>query len=154
MNSHLSLHSKHSFLLTFGKLSTRSDNLLCITLWLSINFSLYVIFLLSSSSLIGTEKVICFSVFSPKHLNWPLKPSANCLIMKWWSYVMIFYYFCHNKTFLCICEWLLYFLMVLFLLLCINFFCCKLFQIITKPFNTIFSPIKFVTVLSFIKWTN
>ena len=35
---------------------------------LSINFILYVIVLpLSSSFLIGTEKVINFSVFSPKH---------------------------------------------------------------------------------------
>ena len=35
---------------------------------LSINFNLCVIFLfLSSSLLISTEKVIYFSVFSPKH---------------------------------------------------------------------------------------
>ena len=66
------------------KLSTRLDSEVDINLKLSINFSLYVIvLLLSSSFLIGTEKVIYFSVFSPKHSNWPLKSSANCLIMNW-----------------------------------------------------------------------
>ena len=66
------------------KLSARSDNLLCINLQLSINLILYVIILPSSSfsCLIGIEKVIYFSVFSPKHSNWPLHSSANSLIMK------------------------------------------------------------------------
>ena len=41
---------------------------------LSINFIFYVIFL---SFLIGTEKVIYFSVFSPKHANCPLNSSAH-----------------------------------------------------------------------------
>ena len=46
------------------KLSTRLDSEVHINLKLSINFSLYVIFLLLSSAfLIGTEKVIYFSVF-------------------------------------------------------------------------------------------
>ena len=40
-----------------------------------------------SSFLIGTEKVIYFSVFSPKYLNWPSNSFASCLIMKWKSYV-------------------------------------------------------------------
>ena len=48
----------------------RLDSEVDINLKLSINFSLYVIVLpLSSSFLIGTEKVIYFSVFSPKHSN-------------------------------------------------------------------------------------
>ena len=66
------------------KLSTRLDSEVDINLKLSINFSLYVIvLLLSSSFLIGTEKVIYFSVFSPKHSNWPSNSSANCSIKKW-----------------------------------------------------------------------
>ena len=48
----------------------RFDSEVDINLKLSINFSLYVIVLqLSNSFLISTEKVIYFSVFSPKHLN-------------------------------------------------------------------------------------
>ena len=59
-----------------AKLSTRLDNELDINLKLSIDFILYDIFtILSLPSLsifvicflIGTEKVISFSVFSPKH---------------------------------------------------------------------------------------
>ena len=70
------------------KLSARLDSEVDINLKLSINFSLYVIVLpLSSSFLIGTEKVIYFSVFSPKHSNWPSNSFANCLIIKWLSYV-------------------------------------------------------------------
>ena len=54
------------------KLSARFNNELDINLKPSINFILYVIDLqLASSFLIGTEKVIYFSVFSPKHLNCP-----------------------------------------------------------------------------------
>ena len=50
------------------KLSARLDSEVDINLKLSINFSLHVIILLLSSSfLIGTEKVIYFSVLSPKH---------------------------------------------------------------------------------------
>ena len=53
-----------------GKLSARLDNLLGINLKLSINFILCVIVLpLSSSFLTGTEKVLYFSVFTPKHSN-------------------------------------------------------------------------------------
>ena len=64
------MHAGHYFLKIPDKLSTRSENLLCINLQLSINFSLKVIFLsLAAYFLIGTEKVIYFSVFSPKHLN-------------------------------------------------------------------------------------
>ena len=66
------------------KLSTRLDNEVDINLKLSINFNLYVIVLpLSSSLLIGTEKVIYFSVFSPKHSSWPWNYFASLLIMKW-----------------------------------------------------------------------
>ena len=73
-----------SLLLISDKLSARSDNVLCINLQLSINSILYVItLLLSFSFLIGTEKVMYFSVFSPKHSNWPLNSSANSLIIKW-----------------------------------------------------------------------
>ena len=59
------------------------DNEVDINLKLSRNFSLYlIVLLLSSSFLIGTEKVIYFSVFSPKHSNQPLNSFANCLTMK------------------------------------------------------------------------
>ena len=52
------------------KLSTSFDNGTDINLRLSINSSFYVILLpLSSSFLIGNEKVIYFSVFPPKHSN-------------------------------------------------------------------------------------
>ena len=69
------------------KLSTRLDSEVDINLKLSINFSLYeIILLLSSSFLIGTEKVIYFFVFSPKNSNWPSNSFAN-LIIKWLSYV-------------------------------------------------------------------
>ena len=48
-----------------------------------MNLSLDVVALqLSCSFLIGTEKVIYFSVFSPKHSKLPLNSLANCLIMK------------------------------------------------------------------------
>ena len=78
-----SIHFLHSLLLFSDELSARSDNLLCISLQLSINFNLYVIVLPSLFSfLIGTEKVIYFSVFSPKLSNWPLNSSANSLIIK------------------------------------------------------------------------
>ena len=54
------------------KLSIRFDNELEMNLKLSINVILYVIDLpLSSSSLIGTGKVIYHSVFSPRHSNCP-----------------------------------------------------------------------------------
>ena len=59
-----------SLLLISDKLSTRSDNLLRMNLQVSINFNLYVIVLsLSCSFLIGTEKLIYFSAFCPKHSN-------------------------------------------------------------------------------------
>ena len=51
---------------------------------LSINLNLYVIVLpLSSYFLIGTEKVIYFSVFSPKDSNYASSSLASSLIMKW-----------------------------------------------------------------------
>ena len=66
------------------KLSTRLDSEVDLNLKLSINFSFYVIaLLLSSSFLIGTDKVIYFSVFSSKHSNWLSNSFANCLIIKW-----------------------------------------------------------------------
>ena len=65
------------------KLSTSFDNDVVINLMLSINFSFHVIVLpLSSSFSIGTEKVIYFSVFSPKHSNRPSNFFASRLIMK------------------------------------------------------------------------
>ena len=52
------------------KLSPRLDKELDINLKLSVNVILYVIVLsLSSSFLISAEKVIYFSMFSPKHSN-------------------------------------------------------------------------------------
>ena len=78
------MHALQSLLLISDKLSTRSDNLLGMNLQVSTNFILYVIvLLLSCSFLIGTEKLIYLSVFSPKHSNSPLNSSANSLIMKW-----------------------------------------------------------------------
>ena len=66
------------------RLSTRLDSEVDIKLKLSINFGLYVlVLLLSSYFLIGTEKVIYFSLFSPKHSNWPSNSFANCSIKKW-----------------------------------------------------------------------
>ena len=77
------MHVLQSLLLISDKLSTRSDNVLGMNLQVSINFILYVIvLLLSCSFLIGTEKLIYFSVFSPKHLNYPLNSSGNSLIIK------------------------------------------------------------------------
>ena len=59
-----------NYLKISDKLLTRSDDELDANLGLSINFSLYVIAMsLLSSLLIGTEKVISFSVFSPRHSN-------------------------------------------------------------------------------------
>ena len=74
-----------SLLLISDKLPKRSDNLLRINLQLLISFHLYVIVLSLSSScsfLIGTEKLIYFSIFSPKHSNSPLNSSSNSLIKK------------------------------------------------------------------------
>ena len=72
-----------SSLLISDKLSTRFDNELCINLQLSINFSLYVTVLpLSCFFLIGAEKVMYFSVFSPRHSKLPLNSLANFLIIK------------------------------------------------------------------------
>ena len=82
------MHVLQSLLLISDKLSTRLEHLVCMNLQVSINFILYVIVLplsLSCSFLIGTEKVIYFSVFSPKHSNSPLTSSANSLIRKWKS---------------------------------------------------------------------
>ena len=72
INSHsdliffLYMHFLQSLLLISNNLSTRSDNVLWTNLEVSINFILYVIILPNSSFsfLIGTEKVINFSVFS------------------------------------------------------------------------------------------
>ena len=75
-----------------AKLSARLDNELDINLKLSVDFILCDIFTtLSLSSLsifvisflIGTEKVIYFSAFSPKHSNiCPLNSFASPLIIK------------------------------------------------------------------------
>ena len=64
------MHDMHSLLLIPDKLLTRSDNFHCINQELSINFILYIVVLpLSCYFLIGTEKVMYFSVFSSKHSN-------------------------------------------------------------------------------------
>ena len=60
------MHALHSFLLISDKLSTRSNNDVDVNLKLSINFILYIFVL---SFLIGTEKVIYFSVYSRKQSN-------------------------------------------------------------------------------------
>ena len=63
-------------------LSTRLDNELDRNLKVSINFILYLIDLpLSRNLLIGAEKVIHFSVFSPKHSDWPSNSFAISLII-------------------------------------------------------------------------
>ena len=66
----------------------RLDSEVDTDLKLSINFSFYVIILPLSSSLldkvilkVGTEKVINFSVVSPKHSSLPLNSFPKCLIM-------------------------------------------------------------------------
>ena len=65
------------------KLTTRVDREQETNLKLSINITLYVIDLpLSSSFLIGTEKMTYFSVFFPKHSNCPSNSSASSLIIK------------------------------------------------------------------------
>ena len=60
---------------SLSKIITRFDNELAINLALSINFNLYNMFFVTSSPFllilitnfsIGTEKIIYFSVFSPK----------------------------------------------------------------------------------------
>ena len=72
-----------SFLLITDKLLTRLDSKLDINLKLSINSSLYIVVLpLSCSFLIGTDKVIYFSVLSSKHSKLPSSSFANSLIMK------------------------------------------------------------------------
>ena len=73
------------------KLLTRFGSDVDINLELSINFILHDIFVALSLSylslfiisfLIDTEKVMYFSVFSPKHSNSPSNYSANSLIIK------------------------------------------------------------------------
>ena len=73
------MHDLHSILLKIPDvLSTRFDNESDINLKLSINLSLYVIVLpLLSSFLIGTEKVIYFSVLSSIQLSLSLDSFAN-----------------------------------------------------------------------------
>ena len=73
------MHDLHFILLKIADiLSTSSDNEVDINLKLSINFSLRVIVLpLSHSYLIGTEKMIYFSIFSLIQLSSPLNSSAN-----------------------------------------------------------------------------
>ena len=77
-----STHDLHFILLKNPDvLSTISDNEVAINLKLSVNLSLCVIVLpLSHSFLIGTEKVIYFSILSPIQLTSPLNYIANCLL--------------------------------------------------------------------------
>ena len=64
------MHDLHSILLKIPDvLSTSSDNEVGINLKLSILLSLYVVLLLSHSFLIGTEKVIYFSISSQMQLS-------------------------------------------------------------------------------------
>ena len=85
-SSHLlfSVHDLHSVLLKFpDMLSTSSEKEVDINLKLSINLSLCVIVLLSPHYfLIGAEKVIYFSMFSPIQSSSPLISSASWLIIK------------------------------------------------------------------------
>ena len=78
------MHDLHSTLLKIPDvLSTSSDKEVGKNLKLSINLSLYVIVLpLSHSFLIGTEKVIYFSILSPVQLSSPLNSFANCSSIK------------------------------------------------------------------------
>ena len=77
------LHDLHSFLLIFDRLSTRLDNEADINLMLSINFSLYMVGLpFLCSFLTGAEKVIYFSVFSPKQSQLPLNSFTTSSIIK------------------------------------------------------------------------
>ena len=75
------------FLFSSARLSTRLDSDKGICLKLSTNFIVYATgFLSASVSLkMHIEKVIYFSVFSPKQLKGPLKSRANCSIIKWKS---------------------------------------------------------------------
>ena len=79
-----SVHDLHSIQLKFQDiLSTSSYKEVNINLKLSINLSLCVIVLLSPHFfLIGTEKVIYFSMFSPIQSSSRLNSSANWLIIK------------------------------------------------------------------------
>ena len=71
------------FLLISDTLSIDSDNVAIIDLMLSINlFSGSFLLVLSCPFLIGAEKVMHFSVFSPKQSKLPLNSFANCLIIK------------------------------------------------------------------------
>ena len=71
------MHDLHSALVKIpDKLSTRSDNEAYMNLKLSINLSLYVIVLPLLHFLIGTEKVIYFSIFSPVQSSSPLNSFA------------------------------------------------------------------------------
>ena len=74
-----SMHDLHSILSKIPDiLSTSSNNEVDINIKLSINLSLHVIALSSPHSfLIGTEKVIYFSIFSPIQLSLLLNSCAN-----------------------------------------------------------------------------
>ena len=75
------MHVLQVLLLISDKLSKKFDNLH--ESQVSENLNLYVSVLsLSCYFLIGTEKLIYFSVFSAKHSNSPLNSSANSLIIK------------------------------------------------------------------------
>ena len=73
------MHDLYSILLKIPDvLSTSSDNEVFINLKLSINLSLYVIILpLSHSFLIGTGKLIYFSILSSTQLSSPLNSIPN-----------------------------------------------------------------------------
>ena len=75
------------FLFSSARLSARLDSDWGICLKLSINFIWYAIGFLSASVFlkIHIEKMMYFSVFSPKQLKGPLKSLANYLIIKWKS---------------------------------------------------------------------
>ena len=73
------MHDLHSILLKFPDvLLTSSDNEVDINQKLSTNLSLFVIvLLLSHPFLIGTGKVVYFSILSPIQLILPLNSFAN-----------------------------------------------------------------------------
>ena len=63
--------------------SVRLDRELAINFTLSMNLILYIMVFPFSYFSIATEKVMYFSVFSPRHWNYPSNCSASCLIIKW-----------------------------------------------------------------------
>ena len=60
--------------ITSAGLLTRFDNQLSINFALSLNFKFFSI---------GTEKVLYFSVLSPKQINCPANSSVSLIVINW-----------------------------------------------------------------------